>query len=64
MRDPKRIDNILNRIKVIWKSHPDLRFIQLILNSVDDYYLEDDDFIEKLESFYDKCEFTEEADTL
>ena len=62
MRDPKRIDDVLDRIKVIWKSFPDLRFVQLILNSLsdDDYYLEDDKFIEKLESFYDKYGFDED----
>lgn len=32
MRDPKRIDKILDRIKDIWHRHPDMRFGQLLIN--------------------------------
>ena len=32
MRDPARIDEILDRLKVIWKTYPDLRLTQLIMN--------------------------------
>jgi len=32
MRDPKRIDKVLNIIKIVWSECPDLRFVQLILN--------------------------------
>lgn len=55
MRDPKRIDHILNRLKQVWETHPDLRLGQLILNVVEDptlYYIEDDDLIDRLEQTY------------
>ena len=32
MRDPKRIDRVLEIVKIYWKSHPDLRLAQLISN--------------------------------
>lgn len=61
MRDPKRINPIIERLRAIWLSSPDLRLSQLILNvcegkqSLDAYNWEDDKFIEKLESLYFKC---------
>lgn len=33
MRDPKRIDKVLNVIKLVWSECPDLRLMQLLLNS-------------------------------
>lgn len=43
MRDPKRIDEILNTIKIVWEQYPDMRFGQLIVNvlGIDPFYLED-----------------------
>lgn len=32
MRGPNRIDDILERLKDIWKAYPDLRLGQLIMN--------------------------------
>ncbi|MCA1021537.1 hypothetical protein [Halobacillus litoralis] len=32
MREPGRIDRILNKIKILWERSPDLRFNQLIDN--------------------------------
>jgi uncharacterized protein YihD (DUF1040 family) len=32
MKDPERIDNILDRIRVIWEESPDLRLGQLLVN--------------------------------
>jgi len=56
MRDPKRIDKILNLIKSIWKQNPDLRLLQLLLNAVPEditsYYMEDDSLEEKLKEVY------------
>lgn len=55
MRDPDRIDEYLDRLKWIWRCNPDLRFNQLVLNVLQnpsDYYMEDEDSIEKFESFY------------
>ena len=45
MRDPKRIDKVLDLIKGVWKQHPDLRLMQLLLNALpskDQYFTEDD----------------------
>lgn len=59
MRDPKRIDIILNRIKQIWNKYPDLRLGQLIVNVISDdsilYMLEDEEMIRSLEDFYSNC---------
>lgn len=62
MRDPKRIDDILNIIKRIWIKHPNLRLCQMILNitkgSIEEqgysdlYNLEDDQLIIRLEELY------------
>lgn len=56
MRDPKRIDIILNRIKEIWNKYPDLRLGQLIANVISDdsvlYMLEDEELVRSLEDFY------------
>lgn len=49
MRDPKRIEPMLELIREIWYKYPDLRLTQLIMNALkmnqDPYYVED----EKLE---------------
>ena len=60
MRDVNRIDECLNRIKTIWKTYPDLRLAQLIINiegqcTTPLYYMEDKELIEKLEKFYLKA---------
>lgn len=55
MRDLHRIDAILMRLAKVWKQYPDLRLGQLLLNCFSDpllYYLEDDELIETLESYY------------
>jgi len=55
MRNPDRIDDILNRIKVIWKEYPDLRLGQLICNMVSErilYFVEDEDLIDAIERGY------------
>ena len=56
MRDPNRIENYLEMLKVIWEHYPDLRFTQLILNvfgrSPADYYIEDEDSLQLLIDAY------------
>jgi len=55
MRDPKRIDEILNRLKVVWKTYPDMRLGQLIGNCVEGptlYYMEDKQLVEVIEKLY------------
>jgi len=53
MRDPKRIDGIINRLRAAWKTQPSLRLGQLILNGFDDdmdlYYAEDEPLIAEIE---------------
>ena len=50
MRDPERIDEILDLLKVYWKTYPDLRLGQLVDNisyiatGQQPYYVEDEDF--------------------
>jgi hypothetical protein len=34
MRDPKRIDKVLNIIRLVWSECPDLRLTQLIINAL------------------------------
>lgn len=34
MRDPERIDRILNLVDAIWQRYPDLRLTQLLLNAM------------------------------
>ena len=58
MRDPKRIDVILEEVAKFWKAHPDLRFVQMV-NAIDFsdrftekrvpedlFFLEDDAFLD------------------
>ena len=56
MRDPKRIPKILNELKGIWSTYPDLRLGQLIgnvmMDSMDFYYMEDEELIEFLRIHY------------
>ena len=33
MRDPARIDAILDDLRVLWKRHPDLRLGQIVVNA-------------------------------
>jgi len=47
VRDPKRIDRMLEKLAVLWKQAPDLRLGQLICNvsapsRADPFYVEDD----------------------
>lgn len=57
MRDPQRIDRIIELIRGIWKTYPDLRLTQLIMNTLnmtkDPYYVEDDILEKKLREYQD-----------
>ena len=64
MRDPKRIPEILNQLKSLWSSYPDLRLGQLILNVVKDpvlYYLEDEELIKILRDGYSEVKNIENS---
>ena len=56
MRDPERIDEVLTKIKIIWKKFPDLRLMQLLLNVIPNssiaYFVEDEDLTTALLKFY------------
>lgn len=55
MRDPKRIPEILEKLRVIWERVPDWRLGQLINNvtyvsSVPAFYVEDEELIKDLDA--------------
>ena len=71
VRDPERIDAFLERLRKIWMKNPDLRFGQLILNISRNPSLlynilsrEDDEFIEKMEMYYEKYYTPEKRSSL
>lgn len=53
MRDKKRIERILNKLKIYWYKNPDLRLSQIIWNlhfqkpTTDDLFYWDDDKLEE-----------------
>jgi len=55
MRDPNRLEPILQLIRDIWYTSPDLRLTQLIMNALninyDPYYVEDEELKEALERY-------------
>ena len=56
MRDPKRIDVILQEISAIWHKYPDMRLGQLIGNVLEGpslYYVEDDSLVKALKDIYE-----------
>ena len=59
MRDIERIDVICDKLKEMWKKFPDWRFTQMIVNFMsyvgsDCFYMEDEEFIEKLNQFIEE----------
>ncbi len=55
MRNPERIDEILDLVSKIWHKYPDLRLCQLISNCFQRnylYYMEDDELKDKLIKSY------------
>lgn len=56
MKDIKRIDTFCNDFASLWKTVPDWRFGQLIVNFLswygnDVFYLEEKEFLEKFSAF-------------
>ena len=56
MRDVKRMDEFLAKLKEYWSRVPDWRFMQLICNlqsfcGSDMFYMEEDRFLEHLNNF-------------
>ena len=61
MRDPKRIDKILKKVREVWKKYPDLRLLQLLSNSLPQgiekgFYTEDEELLKRMELTYDSSE--------
>ena len=59
MRDPNRIDRVLQEISTIWHKCPDLRLGQLIGNVLEGpnlYYVEDDGLVNALKDTYEGAE--------
>lgn len=61
MRDEKRIDKILDKLREVWKANPDLRLGQLLIGAcrVQEfifYYMEDEKFEAGLDAFIEKVE--------
>ena len=50
MRDPERIDVIIEKLRAVWKKNPDLRITQLLwalARSNYTFFYVEDDFVEK-----------------
>ena len=54
MRDPERIDTIMEQLKLLWKQYPEMRLGQLVTNVAccgciktvqDEFYIEDDQWL-------------------
>lgn len=64
MRNPQRIDYVLDNVKRIWKKNPNLRLLQLLINiDCEPYYIEDEQLVEKLRNFYEKEKKPKENNT-
>jgi len=55
MRDPARIERMLDLVRRVWYYGPDLRLTQIIMNVLvmnsDPYYVEDDKLEDALKTF-------------
>jgi len=57
MRDPNRIDEIVEVLREYWKQHPDYRLAQIVVNACQPsnpcpevFYTEDDVLLDRLKS--------------
>jgi hypothetical protein len=67
MRDPKRIEPMLDLLKKVWMQSPDLRLSQLIVNAIRQgepapqvFYAEDDRVAEGLKAYFDLIQNAEQ----
>lgn len=51
-RNPERIPEVLEIIKMVWERNSDLRLMQLLMNTTNSYWIEDDTLIRGLCSTY------------
>jgi uncharacterized protein YihD (DUF1040 family) len=53
MRDPERIDRIIEKIRIEWHAYPDLRLLQFLHNhcnpAEDQYNMEDDELERRID---------------
>ena len=57
MRDPARIDEVLEAVRELWCRFPDWRLCQLVSNVAaqhDPFYVEDDEFLKRLRVYLGK----------
>ena len=72
MRDPKRIPEVLNQLKSLWSTFPDLRLGQLIVNVMRSepdvsamdaerklYYMEDEALIKAIRKYSSEVKYIE-----
>lgn len=66
MRDPKRINQILGYLALIWQEHPDLQLGELLdnacdfsLNHIDISYMEDSEVIDCLKVYLQEIKVVE-----
>lgn len=62
MRDPNRIDPMVDFLRAYWKANPDLRLGQIIGNAFhgDPYHVEDEELIERMKDVARKGRVTME----
>lgn len=65
MRDTNRIPRILEKLRIVWEKHPDMRLNQLMFgltvqliegNNPDAFYVEDDKFEKALDKHLEKVD--------
>lgn len=61
MRDPDRINTVLEKIRQLWLRDPDMRLGQLLIAAVrpkdpcpELFYIEESDLIEKLDEYFQR----------
>lgn len=59
MRDPARIDRIIEKLHKLWLAYPDMRLCQLVLNCANGkpFYFEDEDFEERVDALLGGAKF-------
>ena len=55
-RDPNRIEGVINAVKSLWYTYPDLRLGQLLMNATprcqDLYFVEDEHLMEYIKDYH------------
>ena len=59
MRNPDRIDILLEKVRELWKSSPDLRFGQMVYilshqSKIDQFNIEDDEWLKILDTIIER----------